>query len=121
MDILQKKLNNSSVLWILTSIALLIGFFFAFVGFAEFFNVAIAGETRRYNYQSCWWPTNELPWYYQNSNTLSSYKLISGSLFFIVTILTLCARIQKKKTLTIIGVSFIILLAIAELISSNIS
>jgi uncharacterized membrane protein len=121
MDILQKKVNNSNVLWILTSIALLIGFFFAFVGFAEFFNVAVAGETRRYDYQSCFLPPNELPWYYQNSNTLSSYKLISGSLFFIVSILTLCARIQKKKSLTIIGDLFIILFAIAELISSNIA
>jgi hypothetical protein len=121
MDILHKKVNNNKIIGALISFVILIGIFFALVGFAEFFNVAITGETRRYAYQSCWAPADQVPWYYQNSNTLSSYKVISGSLFLIVTILTLWARIQKKKTMSIIGALFIILFVIAELISSNIS
>lgn len=118
MDILQKKVNNSRILWTLTSIIIFIGFFFALIGFAEFFNVAVAGEVRRYQYP--WGLTNEVPWYYRNSTIYSSYNLISGLLFFIVTTLTLCARIQKRKTIAIIGVSFILLLVFAELISSSI-
>ena len=118
MEILQKKVNNNRILWIMTSITVLIGFYFTLIGFSEFFNVAVAGETRRYQYP--WGSSNEVPWYYQNSNTYSSYNVISGALFFIVTTLTLCARIQKKKTLAIFGASIIILFVLAEFISSSI-
>ena len=120
MEILQKRVNNNRVLWILTSIAIVIGLFFALIGFSDFFNVAVVGEPRSYRLFNCWGPTIEMPWYYQDSNTYSSYSLISGSLFFIATTLTLCAKIQKRKALAIIGTSFIILLVFAERISANI-
>lgn len=119
MYTLQKKVNNSSVLRTLTFNIICIGFFFALMGLAEFFNVAVAGEVRGYQGQYCFGPINDVPWYYQNSGTYSYYNLISGLLFFIITSLALCARIQKKKTAAIIGALFILLLVSADLISSG--
>jgi hypothetical protein len=94
-------------------------FYFSVVGLAEFFNVAIVSEPRWH--QTCWGDTNEVPWYYQNEDIYSSYNLISGLLFLIITILTLSARIQKRKILAITGAAIIILLVFAEFISANIT
>jgi hypothetical protein len=119
MDRIKKKVNKIGFLWALVSIILFIGLCFALIGLAEFFNVAIVGEPRWH--QSCWGDTREVPWYYQNSNIYSSYNLISGLLFLIVTILTLSARIQKKKMLAITGALIIIILFIAEFIGADIT
>lgn len=119
MDRIKKKVNKIGFLWALVSIILFIGLYFALIGLAEFFNVAIVGEPRWH--QSWWGDTSEVPWYYQNDDIYSSYNLISGLLFLIVTILTLIARIQKKKMLAISGAVIIILLCIAEFISADIT
>ena len=119
MVIIQNKVHNTRYLWILVSIFVFIGFYLSLVGLAEFFNVAIVGEPRWH--QSCWGDTREVPWYYQSADTYSSYNLISGLLFLIITILTLSARIQKRKILAIAGVAIIILLFFAEFISANIT
>lgn len=116
MNMLRNKVSITGTTGVVVTVTVWIGFFFALVGFAAFFNVSITGEPRWQ--ESCWNESLKAPWYYHGSFSYSLYNFISGSLFLIVTLLTLSARIQKRRLFAIMGSFLIIILAIAEYISS---
>jgi Na+/proline symporter len=91
----------------------LFGLFFAFVGFSEFYNVAIKNEGSAYAFGGGY------QWYYESESIYWKYMLIEGSIYLITSIFTIVSIIRKKKRMAAAGAIAIFILFVIMMINAN--
>lgn len=116
MNLPQKQIESKGdkILWILGYLFILVGLFFSFINFEEFYKVRFKGQESAYPFGNI----NENQWYYQSASLYVKYCLVCGMLFSAATIITFWATIKKNKRLLTIGVCLTFLFLIANIISS---
>lgn len=105
-----------NIIQILSVLASIIALFFIWMGFSEYIKVSVHRQTS--GYASGY--VNENPWYYKNSSTYSNYNLFSCVPFLIGLGITIIGLIKSKTRFSILGITVIIILVIANQISANI-
>ncbi|WP_462250155.1 hypothetical protein [Ferruginibacter sp.] len=82
----------------------LFGLLFAFIGFSEFYNVAIKNQGSAYAFGGGY------QWYYESESIYWKYNLVDGTLFLIAAVFTIVSIIKKNKRMFAAGAMGIFIL-----------
>jgi hypothetical protein len=109
----NKSDDNSRLIYILSLLFAAWGLLFTFIGFSEFYNIAIKNEGGAYVFGGGY------QWYYESESIYWKYNLIEGSIYLLTTVFTIVSVIRKKKRMAAAGAIAIFILFVITMINAN--